>query len=339
MAPKIFLTGATGYIGGEVLYVLTRAHPEYEYAALVRNEERGKPVASQYPNVRLVYGSLEDAQVLEKEAAAADVVLHTANADNLPAAEALARGLSAGHTAARPGHLIHVSGAGVLCWYDAQHGRLGAAPLREQTYDDVADIERLVRLPRGAAMHWEVDEFVLGVSASAAVRAMVVAPPTVYGTGRGPGNRRSLQVPRLARLTLERGFAPVQAPGLAEWDHVHVRDLAAFFVLAVEAALDSEKAADPEIFGPRAYFFVESGAHRWSEVARWVAADAAGRGLIPEAATREVSDPSLGLNARGAASRARKYLGWEPRAEAFREGVAEAVAFEAESMGKGVGDM
>ncbi|KAI0594979.1 hypothetical protein F4775DRAFT_571524 [Biscogniauxia sp. FL1348] len=75
MAPKISFTGATGYIGGEALHVLTRAHPEYEYAALVRNEERGKPVASQYPNVRLVYGSLEDAEILEKKAASADVVL------------------------------------------------------------------------------------------------------------------------------------------------------------------------------------------------------------------------------------------------------------------------
>ncbi|KAI5921613.1 hypothetical protein F4810DRAFT_677837 [Camillea tinctor] len=335
MAPKIFLTGATGYIGGEVLYVLTREHPEYEISALVRNEERGKPVASQYPKVRLVYGSLEDAAVLEKEAAAADVVLHTANADSLPAAQSLVKGIAAGHTAAQPGHLIHVSGAGVLCWYDMKHERFGEAPLPEQVYDDIADIERLVALPRDVAMHWEVDECVLGASRTPGVRAMVVAPPTIYGTGRGPANQRSLQVPRLAALTLEKGFAPVQAPGLTEWDHVHVRDLAAFFGLAVEAALDGEgKAADPEIFGPKAYFFVESGMHRWSEVARWVAEDAQARGYIAEAATQEVFDPFLGLNSRGLAARARKYLGWEPKAEAFREGVTEAVEFEAKKMGK-----
>lgn len=42
---------------------------------LVRNEERGKLVSDKYPKVRLVYGSLHDAEVLEKEAAAADIVI------------------------------------------------------------------------------------------------------------------------------------------------------------------------------------------------------------------------------------------------------------------------
>ncbi|KAI1503197.1 hypothetical protein F5X99DRAFT_376153 [Biscogniauxia marginata] len=337
MAPKIFLTGATGYIGGEALYALNKAHPEYEYALLVRNEERGKLVSGQYPNARLVYGSLDDASVIEKEAAAADVVLHTADADSLPTAQAIAKGLSSGHTDEKPGYWIHISGAGVLCWYDMKNQRVGEAPLPEQRYHDIDDIERIVNLPGDATPHWEVDSAVLAANGSGSgTRTMVVAPPTIYGTGRGPANRRSLQVPRLARLTLERGFAPVQAPGLAEWDHVHVRDLAALLVLAVEAALDPARAAaaDPEVFGPRAYFFAESGTHRWSDVARWVAEDARAQGLVPGAETREVSDPHVGFNSKGVAARARKYLGWEPKEEAFREGVAEAVAFEAKRLGR-----
>lgn len=50
-------------------------HPEYEYALLVRNEERGAPILSKYPKVRLVVGTLDSSEVIEKEAAAADVVL------------------------------------------------------------------------------------------------------------------------------------------------------------------------------------------------------------------------------------------------------------------------
>lgn len=64
-----------GYIGGDVLYSLVKAHPDFEYTLLVRNEERGKPVAAAYPNARLVYGTLDDADVIEKEAAAADIVV------------------------------------------------------------------------------------------------------------------------------------------------------------------------------------------------------------------------------------------------------------------------
>ena len=94
MAPKIFMwepsstssrqgqhltisssTGVTGYIGGDALYALEKAHPEYEYTALVRNSDRGAPVAAAFPKIRLVYGTLEDSKVLEEESARADVVL------------------------------------------------------------------------------------------------------------------------------------------------------------------------------------------------------------------------------------------------------------------------
>lgn len=44
---------------------------------LVRNSDKGAKVASQYAKVRLVYGTLDDADVLEKEAAVADIVLRT----------------------------------------------------------------------------------------------------------------------------------------------------------------------------------------------------------------------------------------------------------------------
>ena len=71
---KLFVTGATGYIGGDALYAIAKAHPEYEITALVRNSDKGAKVAQEYPKVRLVYGGLDDAELLEKEAAAADIV-------------------------------------------------------------------------------------------------------------------------------------------------------------------------------------------------------------------------------------------------------------------------
>ena len=42
----------------------------------MRSEEKGKPIVDKYPiNVRLVIGSLDSADLIEKEAAAADVVI------------------------------------------------------------------------------------------------------------------------------------------------------------------------------------------------------------------------------------------------------------------------
>lgn len=69
-------TGATGYIGGDALYELMKRHSDdYQVAALVRNSDKGAQIASQYPNIRLVYGDLDSAETLQEEARKADIVL------------------------------------------------------------------------------------------------------------------------------------------------------------------------------------------------------------------------------------------------------------------------
>jgi hypothetical protein len=47
-------------------------------SALVRSKEKGNLVTSQHPSVRLVYGDLDSAQLLEEETAKADIVFRTA---------------------------------------------------------------------------------------------------------------------------------------------------------------------------------------------------------------------------------------------------------------------
>ena len=68
-------TGATGYIGGDALFALEKAHPEYEHTAIVRDSDRGALVAAAYPSIRLVYGTLEDSKLLAEESSRADIVL------------------------------------------------------------------------------------------------------------------------------------------------------------------------------------------------------------------------------------------------------------------------
>ena len=71
---KLFVTGGTGYIGGDALYAIASAHPEYEVTALVRSSEKGVQVAKEYAKVRLVYGDLDNTELLEEEAKKADIV-------------------------------------------------------------------------------------------------------------------------------------------------------------------------------------------------------------------------------------------------------------------------
>lgn len=74
-SPPFTSTGATGYIGGDTLYALHNKHPEWTYTALVRTKEKGSKVQDAYPNVHLVYGDLDDYDVIKEQATKADIVI------------------------------------------------------------------------------------------------------------------------------------------------------------------------------------------------------------------------------------------------------------------------
>jgi N-acetyl-gamma-glutamylphosphate reductase len=65
----------TGYIAGDALYALHEKHPDYEYSALVRTQEKADVVKKAFPNIRIVLGGNDDSDLLKEEAAKADVVL------------------------------------------------------------------------------------------------------------------------------------------------------------------------------------------------------------------------------------------------------------------------
>lgn len=68
-------TGATGYIGGSVLSLLAKSHPEYAVTALVRDSAKGKIITGAFSKVEVVEGDLDDAETLTREASNADVVV------------------------------------------------------------------------------------------------------------------------------------------------------------------------------------------------------------------------------------------------------------------------
>ncbi|VUC35966.1 unnamed protein product [Clonostachys rosea] len=343
MGLKIFLTGATGYIGGTALAYLAKSHPGYEFTLLVRSEEKGKPIKAKYPNAKLLYGGLTDSAVVEQAAAEADVVVHTADSsDNAPGAQAIAKGLARGHSAEKPGYWVHVSGTSILTWFDRQEKRFGEGPVPNQKYHDIDDIDRIVTLP-DEAHHRDVDKIVQS-AISDAVKVAILCPPTIYGKGSGPVNTRSVQIPNMARIGLKNGVVPIVGAGKTEWDHVHIDDLGDLFVRLVDATQDPSLAGNPEVFGLHGYFFAESGSHRWADVAGWIAEEASRQGFVREARTGSVtqsevellegvSTGSYGQNSKSVAQRAGRYLGWRPKGGSLRDEVARAVSEEAAALG------
>ncbi|KAL7787415.1 hypothetical protein V8C37DRAFT_390670 [Trichoderma ceciliae] len=345
MAIKVFLTGITGYIGGTAFDHIYNSHKDYEYTVLVRDEARAQLVKAKYPTAKFAYGTLEDTGVIEKAAAEADIVIHTADsADHVPSALAIAKGLKEGHTADKPGYWLHLSGTGILTWYDNVNNRGGEAPLPDQKYSDIDGIDRLLSLP-DEAPHRDVDKIVQG-AASDAVRIAIICPPTIYGKGSGIGNQQSVQVPVLAEVTLREGFAPIVGSGKSEWDNVHIDDLGDLFLKLADATQDASKNSNPEIFGPRGYFFASNGVHLFSKLAEKVAGEVKKQGYKTEVPTKSVSLTELkglegysaasdtwGNNSKGVPQRAKKYLGWEPKGVPVEDTISEVVQLRAKALG------
>ncbi|KAI8800016.1 hypothetical protein BJ742DRAFT_874881 [Cladochytrium replicatum] len=336
---KVFLTGATGYIGGSVLDRIYSAHPEWTFTCLVRSPSKGQAVIDAFPKVRIVIGDLTALDLIKSESTAADIVVHTADsADNEGAAQAIADGLASKDT---PGYWLHTGGAGILIFSDLDVGRFGFHS--DKVYDDLDGVKEVTHGLPEHAFHWKVDQLVLkaGVEHSDSVKTAIVCPPTIYGLGRGPGSKRSIQVNNLTTLTLKRGKAPVIGEGKSVWNHVHIDDLADLYLLLAEAA--AAKRNDPELWGERGYFFAESGEHEWGAVAKKVAEAAAWAGYIPsgEVETITVQDAlgsgifaaaTWGLNCRASALRARKYLGWNPHGPSLEHEIPAIVESEKNSI-------
>ena len=160
------------------------------------------------------------------------------------------------------------------------------------------------------------------------------------GNGRGPLNQRGRQVYDLAKLILTSAYIPIIGPVKARWNHIHVADLSAAYVLLVEAAVSGERGSDAELWGARGYTFTERGEHVWGELSRLVGGKAVELGLVAgeleerplgkEKALEQAGFEAIswGLNSRGKAERASKTLGWKPTRGSIEELVPEILEAE-----------
>jgi nucleoside-diphosphate-sugar epimerase len=172
---RIFLTGATGYIGAAVLDALVRGG--HDVTALVRNNEKARACAKR--GAHPVIGNLADLDSFRGSAEAQDGYIHTAfdsstgggPAIERPALEALIaaakRPRTAGAASPVQRFIIYTSGVWVL----------GRAP------EPVAEDAVINPIPL-VAFRPAHEQLVLA-AASDQLRTMVVRPGVVYGGGSG----------------------------------------------------------------------------------------------------------------------------------------------------------
>ncbi|KAF5359799.1 hypothetical protein D9756_003346 [Leucocoprinus leucothites] len=304
---KVFITGATGYIGASVLERLQN-HPDasnLEITALIRSAEKGEGFKKFGVNV--VVGSFTDAQLLEDLTADADIVFDTVDADALEATRIMLRGFKKKFQATGKAPIfIHTTGTGVLA--DDAAGLKAS----DVIWDD-ANPDQIEQLPL-AAPHRDVDLEIVQADEEGYVRAYLIAPATIYGIASGKfvdaglSNKHSIQVPALVSASLDRGQAGMVGKGLNIWPNVHI----------------DEGTADPEKVGHgrNGFYFGLNGEHTLYDVGKEL-----GRTLVavgkssseePTTFTKEEIDKYfngssyLGSNSRGLANHS-KAIGWKPK--------------------------
>ncbi|KAI9439805.1 hypothetical protein H4582DRAFT_1549586 [Lactarius indigo] len=317
MTPKtyIFITGATGYIGGSVLQRLL-VHPKrdtFEITALVRSADKAKLLNTL--GINTAVASLSDLDKLTELAAASDVIIHTADADDQKAAKALLHGLKARYD--KTGRIpiyIHTSGTGVLMD--------NAAGLRDTDiiYDDT-DPEQIESLP-DTAIHRLVDLEVVAADKEGYVRTYIVLPSTIYGiaTGNlfdlGISHAYSQQVPTAIKASLDRGQGGMIGEGKNIWPNVEVHEQAELYQIILDAALSNSNTPH----GREGYYFGASDEYKLYDLAKAYsqALYDLGKGKSPEPtpftaeeAQKYFGGVFLGSNARCKAKRSRA-LGWKP---------------------------
>ncbi|KAJ7274441.1 hypothetical protein B0H12DRAFT_1277397 [Mycena haematopus] len=318
---KIFLTGATGYIGGSVLARLL-GHPlerTFEITVLVRSSDKAalfNRTFGQKHNLTAVVGSYSDLELLEELAANADLVFACADSDDLPGAKAILRGMQDRHSATGVSPtLIHT--VGVL--QDDAKG-MYSSPI---IYSDL-DIDQLETLSPEQP-HRNVDLALVEADSQGYVKTYIVLPSTIYGFASGPlvkpglQNYRSQQIPRLVDLGLKRRQGGIVGKGKNWWGNVHIDDVASLYVRIFD--LLSVKSPPPDFTHGRAgFYFAENGEHQLFQIGEAIAKVLSGIGKgtpLPTSFTDQEmrlyfpNGTSLGTNSRCRAERGAK-IGWGP---------------------------
>lgn len=283
---SIFLTGANGYVGGTVALRLINAG--YAIRGLVRDEEKARQV--QALGIEPVIGNLDDLALLAKEARAADGVIHTADSGHLGAVQTFIQALAG---SGKP--FLHTSGSSVI-----GDDALGLAVNPAVFDEDSTFVVAASKQPRR-----DIELTVLGAAAQN-IRAVVICPSSIYGTGTGV-HTQSVQIPWLITQAQESGVVRVVGTGVNRWSNVHIHDVAELYLLALQNAPAG------------AFYFVENGEASFLEIGQALARRLKLEPLefwsVEQATERWGylhAHYTFGTNSRVTAKRARQELGWAP---------------------------
>jgi nucleoside-diphosphate-sugar epimerase len=288
---NIFITGASGYIGGTIAEALLAAG--HRVSGLARSEVTAAALRDR--GIAPVRGTLDDSEMLAAAARAADATINAANAAHRAAAETMVTALAGSGKA-----FIHTSGSSIV-------GTRARGELVEAVFDEDTPFTPTPQRAERVAI-----DSMVRAAAGNGVRSVVIAPSLIYGRGRGL-NPHSMQVPWLIAFAKKAGVATHIGSGENRWSNVHIDDLVRLYLAALERAPAG------------AFYFAENGGSSMREtceaISRMLGFGGRTQSMTVEEAASEWGDgpanDTMGSNSRVRAKRARAELGWRPARRAL----------------------
>lgn len=296
---KVFVTGATGFVGQAVIKALHER--DHEVVGLVRDANKGR--ALEQSGVTLVVGDMLKPASYEGVVPTVDAVIHTAQYgiqgrftrkkfEQIEQADVLMTRTLARACLAHDKKLLYTSGV-------FNYGDHGDEWITEQT--------PLRPSPLGEA-HTKVVEELLSLYREQRLRVIILSPGFVYGPG-GLFKQSFYD-------TLQKGQLRIFGKGQNYWSVIHVDDLAAAYALAVESEAYGETYNivddQPLRLCDFVNIFTDAMSHkRVGSMAPWLLKLIIGGPLVD----------SLVTSFRISNEKAKRELDWQPRYSAFDEGV------------------
>ncbi|KAJ4246555.1 hypothetical protein NW762_013496 [Fusarium torreyae] len=288
---RILLTGATGYVGGTVLDHLVKAQDavlkSLTIDLLVRGEDAAKKLQSAYGDrIKIIqWAGLHDVDFIADIASQYELIINTGSGFIPEGAEAFVRGLARRvKTGVSPPWLLHISGC----------SNLADRPLTQQGYpnrewidtDGNAVYEFLKSEDAREPYPQRTTEVrVLSTAQETGVQAVSLNTPLIFGTGKGLFNQQGIIIPIIMRYVIQHGHG-FKLNETANWDWVHVEDLADAFVLLTRTILEREDHAVGYIpSGTSGVIFPAAGRALQTEIMQRCLDVAFAEGILPRQGT------------------------------------------------------